>query len=84
VFGSAGRGQARADEESNGPDTRTISLSVKVPRRMRITNRSPAMPARRVASVSGAKITARGASPSLNEANSVEVPSPPTASRRPF
>ena len=42
------------------------------------------MPARRVASVSGAKITARGASPSVNVANSVDVPSPPTATRRAF
>ena len=73
VVGVSGeRAAASGRTSSKGPDTRTISLSVKVPRRMTITNRSPAMPARRVASVSGAKITARGASPSVNEANSVD------------
>jgi hypothetical protein len=53
---------------------RTISLSDQAPRRVTTMNSSPAMPARRVASVTGDQASARGVSPSVKPAMSVDVP----------
>src|SRR5207244_3705475 len=58
-----GLGAISGPPSPNGPEMRMISFSDQVPRRITTTKRSPAMPARRVASLTGAKASVRGASP---------------------
>src|SRR5262245_12238910 len=67
---------------SKGPEMRTTSLRDHVPRRVTTTKRSPAMPARRVASFAGAHASVRGASPSVKLTTSIEAPSAATAKTR--